>query len=230
MAWTDGEQLRHTTSSRAAAHDERYHELAGEALGDAGIVHLRWATDGLEVAPENTHPFVEQGLALAHNGSIKPLDRLDALLTDTSRRRLHGTTDSERYFRLVLQERAGGRSDVDAVQAAVHRLLEEFDQASLNALVLSPTHLIAVHASRTAPAPLADLEELFPELTSAPLDHVEAYFQMRYRQTDDGVVVTSTGLDQPGWTELAHNSILVIDRHQCTSRIVELDAHVPSRS
>ncbi|HET8598854.1 MAG TPA: class II glutamine amidotransferase [Segeticoccus sp.] len=230
MAWTQGGALGSATSPRAAADDERYHDLAGKPLGDAGLVHLRWATDGLEVAPENTHPFVEDGLALAHNGSIQPVDRLDSLLAGHTRDGLRGTTDSERYFRLVLQERARGCSDVEAVQRTVARMLQEFGHASLNALVLSPSQLIAVHASRTAAAPLSDLEELFPGLSSAPMDHVEAYFQMRYRETAEGVVVTSTGYTQSDWVGLPHNSMLVIDRVTCATRVVDLASSLDAAS
>src|SRR6201998_2038746 len=51
-----------------------------EHVGDLGIVHLRWATLGLEVAPENTHPFTDGTVAFAHNGSIDSPESLGAVI------------------------------------------------------------------------------------------------------------------------------------------------------
>ena len=60
-------QAAHWTIPRfaAATHDQR---------SAASLVHLRWATNGLAVRPENSHPFLADGFAMAHNGSIKPID------------------------------------------------------------------------------------------------------------------------------------------------------------
>src|ERR1700712_5694253 len=75
-----------------AAAAPHVHVSAGSALDDpdfatatqdsaavGSIVHLRWATNGLAVEPQNSHPFLTDGLAMAHNGSIKPMSLLDAL-------------------------------------------------------------------------------------------------------------------------------------------------------
>src|SRR5688500_13388654 len=63
---------------------------------DSGIAHLRWATLGLGIDPDNTHPFTDGRVAFAHNGSIRPPAALDDLLTQRSQRQRRGTTDSER--------------------------------------------------------------------------------------------------------------------------------------
>jgi DNA-binding MurR/RpiR family transcriptional regulator len=169
-------------------------------------VHLRWATDGLAVRPENTHPFVEGDRALAHNGSINPIDDLDALLALSGRLGLRGDTDSERYFRFVQTciDQAGGDERAGLLRA-VGTLRASFPTASLNALLLTSTHLFAVHTNSEAATPLEDLRELFETDDAMPRGHMHQYFDMAYRETGSSVHVVSSGLSRscpfppPNW-------------------------------
>jgi predicted glutamine amidotransferase len=213
MAWSQpsGSGIGSATSPISAADDPAYFELAGQALSSAGLVHLRWATDGLAVHSLNTHPFTDGGYALAHNGSISPVDTLEGMLSEGSRGQLQGTTDSERYFRLVLQcieedgdERAG-------LLRAVGMLHEHFPEASLNALFLTPARLYAVHVNSRAATPLADLRELFGTDDAMPHGHATAYFDMAYKVSPTAVHVRSSGLPDEGWTPVPGDSILAID-------------------
>jgi hypothetical protein len=73
-----GLQVTHSLSRQdSAATDPTYAQLTRQPLGWAGLVHLRWATGGLPVVPENTHPFTDGDYAFAHNGNIKPIARLE---------------------------------------------------------------------------------------------------------------------------------------------------------
>ncbi len=213
MAWRESSEgrTRAATSPVSAAEDPAYSELAGRALGAAGMVHLRWATDGLVVDPVNTHPFTDGDYALAHNGSISPIEDLEALLSERSRARLKGDTDSERYFRLVLQciEEAGDQRA--GLARAVGMLHERFPEASLNALFLTATHLYAVHVNSRAATPLADLRELFGSEDAMPHGHATAYFDMAYKVSPTAVLVISSGLPDEGWTPMPADSILSID-------------------
>jgi predicted glutamine amidotransferase len=199
------------TSPASAADDPSYFELAGRPLGSAGLVHLRWATDGLVVHAKNTHPFTDGTYALAHNGSITPVDGLERLLSQHSLAQLAGTTDSERYFRLVLQciEQAG--DEQAGLLHAVGMLHEHFPGASLNALFLTPTHLYAVHVNSGASTPLDDLRELFGSDDAMPHGHASAYFDMAYKVSPTAVHVISSGLPDEGWSPVPSDSILAID-------------------
>ena len=213
MAWTrpGGGAIDVATSPVSAADDPRYFELAGQTLGRAGLVHLRWATDGLDVHPSNTHPFTDGTYALAHNGSISPIETLEAMLSSTSRARLKGTTDSERYFALVLQCIEADGDERAGLVRAVGMLHECFPGASLNALVLTPTHLYAVHVNSRAATPLDDLRELFGSDDAMPHGHASAYFDMAYKVSPTAVHVISSGLPDHGWTPVPSDSILAID-------------------
>jgi predicted glutamine amidotransferase len=227
MAWREPGtgRTRAATSPMSAADDPAYFELAGEALGAAGLVHLRWATDGLVVDPRNTHPFTDGDYALAHNGSISPIDELESLLSQRQRTRLHGDTDSERYFRLVLQCIEEEGDERGGLARAVGTLHEHFPDASLNALFLTATTLYAVHVNSQAATPLDDLRELFESDDAMPHGHATAYFDMAYKVSPAAVQVISSGLPTEDWTPVPADRILAID---LATRAIEVLDPVPS--
>jgi predicted glutamine amidotransferase len=204
-------RLLSTSSATSASGDAAYKRLARTPLGPAGIVHLRWASPGLPVRPENTHPFVAGERALAHNGHIAPIGRLDGLLDRHSRDALRGDTDSERYFRFVLQCIAEAGDDELGLARAVAILMEEFPHASLNALLLTTSQLFAVHVNSRAAVPAA-LHGLGLAAELVPARHNDdEYFAMDYRRTPSGVQVISSGIDPDGWTPIPEDTIGVLD-------------------
>jgi predicted glutamine amidotransferase len=213
MAWQDPDDhtLRSASSADSAVRDPAYAQLARQRLGRAGILHLRWATPGLPVTPQNTHPFVDDGYAFAHNGHISPIDRLERLLTPESLAKLRGSTDSERYFRFVLQCIAERGDAVDGLRRALAGLVGEFPHASLNALMLSPTHLFGVHLNSQASAPVRGLRRLFDSDEEIPHRHTDEYFAMDFRLTASAVHVISSGVDPDGWTPVPEDTAAMVD-------------------
>jgi predicted glutamine amidotransferase len=213
MAWQDPDDhtVRCVSSAASAIRDPEYARRARQRLGRAGIVHLRWATPGLPVAPENTHPFVDDGYAFAHNGHISPLERLDGLLTPQSRAALRGGTDSERYFRFVLQCIAERGEDAEGLCQALDVLVRQFPDASLNALLLTPTHVFGVHINSRASAPVKGLRKLFATEDQIPYRHANEYFAMDFRLTHDAVHVISSGIDPKGWTPVPEDTAAMVD-------------------
>ena len=213
MAWQGPEDntLHSASSAESAISDPTYAALAGQQLGRAGILHLRWATPGLPVSPENTHPFLDDGFAFAHNGHVSPIDRLERLLTAESLAKLRGDTDSERYFRFVLQCIAEQGDAEDGLRQALARLVREFPHASLNALMLTPTHLFGVHVNSQAAAPVTGLRDLFDSEEEIPHRHTDEYFAMDYRLTPESVHVISSGVDPDGWTPVPEDTAAMVD-------------------
>lgn len=215
MAWHDAEDpatVRRASAPHSAASDPVYDDLVRQPLGPAGLVHLRWATGGLPISPENTHPFVDGGYAFAHNGHVAPIRRLDGLLRPAARERLLGQTDSERFFRFILQciEDAGG-DEVSGVGDAVGTLRSEFPEASLNSLLLTPSRMFAVHINSHAQAPPA-LRELFPGGEHLPVGHAdEEYFEMTYHLGPDSVHVVSSGLGDDDYLPVPEDMAVVVD-------------------
>ena len=212
MAWHD--ESGHTRAARSplsADEDPDYARLAARPLGAAGFVHLRWATGGLAVTPQNTHPFVDGDFAFAHNGHIAPIEKLEGMLTPASRAKLAGSTDSERYFRLVVQciEQTG--DEAAGVTTALRLLMREFPNNSLNALLLTGAHLFAVHVNSRADSPKEGLRALFESPDAIPYRHENEYYAMDRRISGSCVQVISSGLDTTGWTPIDGDTAAMID-------------------
>lgn len=193
----------------------------------AGIVHLRWATPGLPVAPENTHPFRCGPRSFAHNGAIHPVDRVEEIVAPPWRDRLAGTTDSERYFLAVLAELDVPGTDLPtALSRVTARLTAEFQPSSLNALLSTPTALHAVNCHDPAAAPIAGPPVAGAAAEVAVVD-TATYFDLWYREAPDAVVVASSGFVPPragGWQLLPNDTVLVIDRGTLATRQVRLNS------
>jgi predicted glutamine amidotransferase len=163
------------------------------------------------VVPENTHPFTDGDYAFAHNGNIQPIGRLDEMLLPASRAKLRGDTDSERYFRYVMQRIAESDTEADGVTRALHTMTHEFPNASLNALLLTPSALFAIHVNSKAVSPPRALSALYQSDEAMPPRHATEYYTMDYRITADAVHVISSGLKEPGWTHVPPDSAAMID-------------------
>ena len=85
-----GHDPRIEVSAGTAADDPHFAAATHDQRSAATLVHLRWATTGIAVRPENSHPFLADRIAMAHNGSIKPIDALDDLLSPEIARRSEG--------------------------------------------------------------------------------------------------------------------------------------------
>jgi predicted glutamine amidotransferase len=181
----------------AARSSAEFDRLARYGRADLGMAHLRWATLGLDVRAENTHPFGTRRVAFAHNGSIKPPESLDPLLSRRARRRRTGDTDSERFFLAVLSRMQEGAAPGDALAGTVSEIAATRSFTSLNCLLLTRDALYAVSRVNTQ----ASLE----------FDEGPDYYDLRYRITDDGVVVASSGWGRD-WEELANGDLLVVRR------------------
>ena len=86
------------------------------------------------------------------------------------------------------------------------RIARTKDFTSLNCLLMTPDTLFA--ASRFNPG--------------AEDDEGEDYFHLRYRVTDDAVVVASSGWGS-GWQVLENGTLLMVDRATLETSVVSLD-------
>jgi len=210
MAWADGGRIRARRSPRRACDDSGYDELARQRLARLGIVHLRWATPGLAVGPENSHPFCRADVAMAHNGAIQPQDRLSELLPPAWEHLMTGRTDSERYFLHILFRLQAGRDMVTAIGETAASITARFTVNSLNAVLLTPAALYAVSCHDRSMIPEARLRKRgYP----GSAEKFARHFDLAYRQTADAVVVASSDWPQDprqGWTPLPNKHVLTV--------------------
>ncbi len=188
----------------------------------ARITHLRLATHGMGSVLANTHPFVADGIAFAHNGSIRPASDLNDLLNRRVARSLTGTTDSERYFGVVRTQLDAGLDFDDAVTAAAGQVRDRFPHASLNALVLTATQLAVVHANQGAHVPAHDFDDAARH-GYLPAGHDDGYYRMHMLERPDGsMAFASSGFDVASWAELPPESVTFVDLATCARRTVAL--------
>jgi predicted glutamine amidotransferase len=210
-------------SAGNALADPEFDAATHDLRSAATLVHLRWATNGLAVQPENSHPFLADGLAMAHNGSIKPMALLDDLLEPAVAATLRGTTDSERYFAIIRQHRRTAPTLAEAVRRAVAQLRQIYPEASLNALILGEDQLVVVHAHARSRLLDEDIDEI--SATDLPAEHLEDYFSLRIARPGDGIVVVgSTGFGDLGWEPLEPESVTAISMRDLTETQLPLAA------
>jgi glutamine amidotransferase len=217
----DAPQVR--KSPLSAAVDPDFLRAVG-STGHAAMVHLRWATLGLPVELRNAHPFRSGDISFEHNGSLKPIDRVRAMLSPEALARMTGDTDSEMYFTLIQEQLATGANLPEATARVARRLRAAFPLSSLNAILLDREQLVVVHASARSALPEDDIEEI-AQLGGLPDDHNEDYFALRWKRTIDGtVLISSTGVAGTGWETLPPESVTTVRLDDSTMRTEALES------
>lgn len=140
-------------------------ELIGEATATTSLLaHIRLASVG-SVHESNNHPFLADGWAFMHNGTLRRFaevrHRLEAELHPAWRARLKGDTDSERCFHLFLTYLDGRpAADLGAATRALVRATRvaqalcdegapEEERSALNFIVSDGRRLVATRRGRT---------------------------------------------------------------------------------
>ena len=172
---------------------------------DGALLHLRWATSGIPVGENNTHPFVHNGFTFIHNGAIYPKNALDDLIDSDLKSQVQGDTDSERYFYFILTE-IRKLGIIEGIRSSVKKL-RELDFSSINAMLLTDKYFITIceHDPKRKP----DWA-------------VEGYYDLFYKKTASDVVVASSGWDQNGWLEIPNHHMLQVDRSSLDIEVLTL--------
>lgn len=186
------------------------------------ITHLRMATTGMAELAENTHPFLARGIALAHNGSVHPVERLREFVTPAELAEVGGTTDTAIVFALILRRISQGEGLLNATVATVRMLREVFDHPGMNLLLLTSQEMIVVHATEGTAIPYEhfDTSHLGGRL---PLDHEDHYYRMSWQRFSTGAtIVSSSGLDHKGWRLIEQNTAMRLPVSPGAETIVRL--------
>ena len=198
MAWYDEwNHLQCIKSSEAAHANNEIFYQAEHLRTDALIAHMRSASPGFSIELENTHPFIYEHVAFAHNGLISPIHTLETLVAPHLRATIKGTADSERHFLALLSALENMRLSEGIIQyfTVLHQQLEII---SANCLLLTPDLLCAI----------CDYDP-----ASFPERNEPGHFHLQYRVTPDEVLIGSTGLQQgPEWQLLENGHMLLVHR------------------
>ena len=135
--------------AKAAFQDRAFPREAHELRSRIFLAHIRFATNGADLE-RNTHPFVQHGRILAHNGVVHGLDELEARLRPAYRALVAGDTDSERVFALITQETDDHGGDVTAgIVAATSWIAATLPLYAVNILLATPHELWALRYPQT---------------------------------------------------------------------------------
>jgi predicted glutamine amidotransferase len=190
----------------AANKSDEFAKAIANSVSDGALLHLRWATAGLPVSENNTHPFVYEDISFIHNGATFPPSALEPMISSDLIPLIQGDTDSERYFYFVVTK-IKELGFVDGCKAAANYIRSNIDYSSINAMIMNEKQWVVISEHHTDRAP-----------EWAPDD----YYELKYKADEQGVLVASTGWNQPGWSVLPNHHMLLIDRASFAVQVVPL--------
>jgi len=198
IATTDNRRADLYKEPVAATKSSHFREQLEKRKSNAAILHFRWATEGMPVNENNTHPFTYQDIAFIHNGSITPATALDPLIDKKYLQIAKGTTDSERYF-LYLLTQIEKHGFIEGINAGLSYIKDNCTYSSMNMMIINDQTFMAACIYN---------QDKIPDRFKASPD----YYHLKYSTRHGQVVVASSGWDQEGWQELPNGSVLVVDR------------------
>ena len=190
------------------------------------IAHIRHASNPKKLPPaslnrlENSQPFLHDGLAFAHNGTLNIPDEVARTLGRYAHN-LKGVNDSEVLFWLFVKtwgtEKKPGRdrwrnvfrkmiSHIESVWASIPKAKRKFKApySGLNFLA-SDGRVLAAQSFYDRP----DGKSLCGQ--------GRPYFEMCYRVSEGRVTVASEPLDKtPGWKRIPNRHLLVVEKNRDT--------------
>lgn len=179
-----------------AVTSENFKKALAKSSADGSLLHLRWATKGLPVSQDNTHPFVYKEFSFIHNGAINPPSAMNSFIDTGYKPFILGDTDSENYFYYLLSS-IDEHGLLEGIKIAVNRIRENIDYSSINAMIMNEDFFVVICEYLPARRP-----------EWAPDD----YYELKYKVDEGAVLVASTGWEQSGWQLLPNHHILLIDR------------------
>ena len=175
---------------------------------DGALLHFRWASKGLDVKESNTHPFTHDGISFIHNGSFRPFDVLKPYIAPEYLELAQGDTDSELYFLYLLTE-IRKEGFLAGIQSALSFIKHNIDHSSANMMIMNKDYFVTACRYN---------QDRIPDLFKKDID----YYELRYKETPESVLVASSGWNQDGWTMLRNDSLLIVNRDTSQSHILQI--------
>lgn len=219
----DGERRPQVRKQPIAAwQDTDFAAEAHDMTGTTFIAHVRYATTGSHDVL-NTHPFLQDGRILAHNGVLEGLDVLDERLHEMGTAELVlGQTDSERVFALITASiRARGGDVTAGLIDAMQWLAANIPIYAVNLLLSTATDMWALRYPDTHELYLSDRRETPPDCQfHLRTKRIRAHSE-HLRVRPSVVFATERMDDDTRWRLIAPGELVHVDaRLQISSQVV----------
>lgn len=199
-------------ASDGPAYDQRSKEVRSKII----IAHVRRATEG-EPARVNSHPFRYQSWLFAHNGSA-PREALLGRLTETYKKDIEGQTDSEIYFRWILQCIGAKGSAVEGIKKALAEIALTNDSGNTRGLNFLMSDGLRLYAFRFSNPESLNYYSLYYLLRNPgerqPSEFVSketsALVRTKSLAGQRAVLVCSEKLTDENWQEIKPGQLLVV--------------------
>ncbi|MDQ1250212.1 MAG: hypothetical protein QG597_4591 [Actinomycetota bacterium] len=215
IGWFDAGTEPHLQKQAGPApQDQAFLTDAATVTASTVVTHVRDATAG-SATVANAHPFLVDGLLVAHNGGFADPDAVMAQLGDYARF-VQGDTDSERYAALIAKEAAARDGDIGAgILAAATWISQNVPMYSLNVVVIKDHRLWALRYPDERALHLA--RRVVRPATGAPDDSWSGSSQVAQHQVAANsetpiVVVASERIDgDDDWRMLQPGELVAVD-------------------
>ncbi len=206
-----------------AWNNRNLHNLARVVASDCILAHVRAATQSSGVNEANCHPFRYREYLFMHNGDVgdfrRVRRRLLADVSDEAFGNVYGSTDSEHFFAVLIDE----MSKLPAHSQALARMAAAMERAiaRVTAIVAAhggnePCHLnCAISDGNEAVISrfTNDPDEAPPSLYYFPGQLYPDASAARSRTESSAVIVSSERLtEDPGWRAIAPNHLVLLGR------------------
>lgn len=174
-----------------ALDDEKYEQACKtieKSKPSMVLAHLRKASAGSKKR-ENTHPFVYKKWSFCHNGTIKKSETGD-FQEPLRNLKMEGDTDSERFFKLVVERIENGEAAQDAIKNLVRSVRSEYSKTTSLTFLFSDGK--AVYAYRE-------------------YNTDSDYYTLFYSKEKEYVLFSQEKRWKTSWEEILNRNLVVVD-------------------
>ncbi len=198
--------LRTTKFVESAIESVAFPAIIAEHRANGALLHLREASKGISVTPDNAHPFAMDDLSFIHNGTIFPHDALLGSIPEELMEHRKGSTDSELFF-LMAVDRVRRSNLIEGVKSTIRELRDNFKYSGINSMFLDGRNLMVV----------CEFNEDDEHSQKTP-----GYYELRFRADSEHLIVASSGWGQDGWILIPNHHALIVDRKTLEFRVEEI--------
>lgn len=210
-----------------AWNNRNLHNLCRVVASDCILAHVRAATQSSAVNEANCHPFRFRQFLFMHNGDVGSFRavrrRMMETVCDEAFSNVYGSTDTEHFFAVVIDELIRGNHTGDGAQdmaAALTRAIERVTElvrrygggepSYLNCALSDGEHAVVSRFTDSREYPPESLYYFVGDLY--PRAEIE---ETEEKGADTPALVVSSERLTPGpeWTKIPDNQMVVLRRH-----------------